>query len=115
MVSVWLQRFNSSWWKSSSFQIIEGMLSGPKALEGFKNSVAVLSSLMVKGDVSIGKVSDIGTLGRVQLSGTFALFPRRFLKWFNQFSRRFLAEPPFIRTDDPEFLPERSLTVFHAR
>ena len=84
------------------------MLSGPKALEGFKNSVAVLSSLMVKGDVSIGKVSDTGTLGRVQLSGTFALFPRRFLKWLNQFSRRFLAEPPFIRTEDPEFLPERS-------
>ena len=61
-----------SCWKSPSFQIIAGMLSGPKALEGFKNSVAVLSSLMVKGDVSIGKVSDIGTLGRVQLSGTFA-------------------------------------------
>ena len=51
------------------------MLSGPKALEGFKNSVAVLSSLMVKGDVSIGKVSDIGTLGRVKLLGTFILFP----------------------------------------
>ena len=66
-MSVWFQRFNSSWWKSSSFQIIAGMLSGPKALEGFKNSVAVLSSLMVKGDVSIGKVSDIGTLGYQEL------------------------------------------------
>ena len=66
--------------KSSSFNIIACILSGPKALEDFKILVADLSSLMVKGDVSMGKVSDTGTLGRVQLSGTLALFPRRFLK-----------------------------------
>ena len=62
----------------------------------------------------MGKVSDTGTLGRVQLSGTLALFPRRFLKLLVQFSRRFLADSPFILTDDPKFLPERSSIVFQA-
>ena len=50
------------------------------ALEEFKNLVVDLSSLMVKREVLMGEVSDTGTLGRVQLSGTLALFPRRFLK-----------------------------------
>ena len=51
----------------------------------------------------MGKVSDTGTLGRVQLSGTLALFPRRFLKCLVPFSKRFLADPPFILTNDPGF------------
>ena len=91
------------------------MLSGPKALEDLRFLVAALSSGMEKGEVSTGRVSDTGILGRVQLSGTLVLLPRRFLKWLYQFSKRFLAEPPFILTDDPEFLPERSFIVFQAR
>ena len=91
------------------------MLSGPKALEDLRFLVAALSSEMEKGEVSIGRVSDTGTLGRVQLSGTLALLARRLSKWLDQFSKRFLAEPPFILTDDPEFMPERSFIVFQAR
>ena len=44
------------------------MLSGPKALEDLRFLVAALSSEMEKGEVSIGRVSDTGTLRRVQLS-----------------------------------------------
>ena len=75
--------------------------------------VAALSSEKEKGEVSIGRVSDTGKLGRVQLSGTLALLPRRFSKWLYQFSKRFLAQPPFILTDDHEFLPERYFIVFY--
>ena len=85
-----------------------GILSGPKALEDFRFLVAALSSEMVKEDVSIGSVSETGTLGRVQFSGTLALLPRRFSKWLDQFSRRFLADPPLILTEEPEFLPDGS-------
>ena len=92
-----------------------GILSGPKALEDFRFLVAALSSGMVKEDVSIGRVSETGTVGRVQFSGTFALLPRRFSKWLDQFSRRFLADPPLILTEEPVFLPDRSLMVFQAR
>ena len=70
---------------------------------------------MVKEDVSIGSVSETGTVGRVQFSGTFALLPRRFSKCLDQFSRRFLADPPLILTEEPEFIPDRSLMVFQAR
>ena len=56
------------------------MLSGPKALEDLRFLVADLSSDIEKGEVSIGRVSDTGTLGRVQFSGTLALLPRRFSK-----------------------------------
>ena len=48
-----------------------GMLSGPKALEDLRFLVADLSSDIEKGEVSI--VLDIGTLGRVQFSGTFKM------------------------------------------
>ena len=81
-----------------------GMLSGPKALEDLRFLVAALSS----GMETTGRVSDTGILGRVQLSGTLALLPRRFSKWLDQFYKRILAEPPFILADDPEFLTERS-------
>ena len=65
--------------------------------------VADLSSAREKGELSIGRVPDTGTLGSVQVSGTLALLPRRFSKWLDQFSKRFLAEPPFILTEEPEF------------
>ena len=60
-----------------------GKLSGPKALEDLRFLVAALSSEIEKGEVSIGRVSDTGTLGRVQLSGTLALLPRRLSFWQN--------------------------------
>ena len=47
-----------------------GMLSGPKALEDLRFLVADLSSDLEKGEVSIGRVLDIGTLGRVQFFTT---------------------------------------------
>ena len=84
-----------------------GILSGPKALDDLRLLVADLSSAREKGELSIGRVPDTGTLGSVQVSGTLALLPRRFSKWLDQFSKRFLAEPPFILTEEPEFLPER--------
>ena len=59
MDRVWLQRFKSRSWNISSFQIIAGMLSGPKALEDLRFLVADLSSDIEKGEVSIGRVSDI--------------------------------------------------------
>ena len=80
MDRVWLQIFKSSSWNISSFQIIAGMLSGPKALEDLRFLVADLSSDIEKGEVSIGRVLDIGTLGRLAFSGTLALLPRRFSK-----------------------------------
>ena len=91
-----------------------GILSGPRTLEDFRFLVAALSSEMVKDDVWIGRVSETGTLGRVQFSGTLALLPRRFSKWLDQFSRRFLADPPLILTEEPQFLSE-VLMVFQAR
>ena len=47
------------------------MLSGPKALEDLRFLVADLSSDIEKGEVSIGRVLDIGTLGRIILYVTF--------------------------------------------
>ena len=52
----------------SSFQIIAGILSGPKALDPFSCLVAVFNSEVVKREVSMPSVSDTGTLGRVLLS-----------------------------------------------
>ena len=90
------------------------MLSGAKALEDLRFLVAALIPGKER-EVSTGRVSDTRILGRVQLSGNLAFLPRRFSKWLDQFSKRFLAEPPFILTDDPEFLPERSFIVYQAR
>ena len=64
--------------KCSSFQIIAGILSVPNALVAFNCLVAAFSSGMVNWEVFISKVSDTGTLGRVTLSGTLTLLPRRF-------------------------------------
>ena len=112
---VWLHMLSKRSWKLSSFHIMAGILSGPKALDDLRLLVADLSSAREKGELSIGRVPDTGTLGSVQVSGTLALLPRRFSKWLDQFSKRFLAEPPFILTEEPEFLPERSFMVFQAR
>ena len=86
---------------------------GPNDFEAFNCLVAAFSSGMEKEEVFISKVSDTGTLGRDALSGTLALLPRRFWKCVDQLSKRFLADPTLILTD--EFLPERSLMVFQAR
>ena len=48
MDRVWLQIFKSSSWNISSFQIIAGMLSAPKALEDLRFLVADLSSEIKK-------------------------------------------------------------------
>ena len=105
---VWLHNWSKSLWKCSSFQIIAGILSGTNDFEAFNCLVAAFSSGMVKGEVFISKVSDTGTLGREALPGTLALLPRRFWKCVDQVSKRFLADPPLILTDDPKFLPEMS-------
>ena len=76
---VWLQRFNKSVWNFSSFQIIAGILSGPKALDPFNCLVADFSSEMVKREVSMPSVSDTGTLGSALLSDFCHSF-QKFLK-----------------------------------
>ena len=53
-----------------------GILSGPKALDDLRLLVADLSSAREKGELSIGRVPDTGTLGSVQVSGTLALLPK---------------------------------------
>ena len=61
-----------------SFQIMAGILSGPNALEALSCLVAEFNSESVKEEVFIFCVSEIGTLGRVSMSGTLAGLPRRF-------------------------------------
>ena len=54
--------------------------------------VAVFNSSIEKGDVSISRFSATCSLERVLMSGSLDFLPRRFLKWLDQFSRRFFAD-----------------------
>ena len=79
---------------------MSGILSGPNDLDDLSCLVAVFNSSIER---------------RVLMSGSLDFLPSRFLKWLDQFLRRFLADPPFRLTFEVEFLPESSLTVFQAR
>ena len=54
-----------------------------------------INSAMVNFPVGILRKLQTWSLGRVLFSGSVAGFPRRFLKWESQFSRRFSLQPPF--------------------
>ena len=115
MFKVWLHKLSNRLWKSVSFHIRAGMLSGPNALDDLRFFTANFNSVMVKFEVQILRVSEILTLGSVLSAGRVAFLPRRFLKWLEKFSIRFSAEPLLILIDVLEFLPARSLMVFQAR
>ena len=57
---------------------MDGMLSGPNALEAFSCLVADFNSESENKDAFISSVSDTVTLGIVLMSGTLSGLPRRF-------------------------------------
>ena len=104
---------NRSWWKMGSFHKMTGILSGPRAL--FLRLLRTkINSALINWPVRIFNGPLTWTLGRDMFVGIVAGFPRRFLKWESQFSRRFSRLPPLIVGEGLEPFPESSFIVFQA-